>query len=232
LALHGIPEPLTDPIVVRGRRVRIPACRHGQDSWDASEVWLEKTAEGYEVRERSLDAEMPGGQPSDSGFRTARALGTTRVANLMEDAKTTGRWYVVVAMGRHAGHLALGIGKAAGATVTLIREEFGVKPATRVPFSRICDIVEAAILKRLASGRRDGVAMLAEGLVELLSEEDQKRVGKPAYGAYGELRMGELDLGWGVKDEMTKRFEERKQELTVVRKDIGCEFRKRYGVIV
>ena len=58
------------------------------------------------------------------GYQTARAIGVEIVHNLMVDAKTTGRWYFVVAMGRKAGHLALGIGKAAGATLTLIPEEF------------------------------------------------------------------------------------------------------------
>ena len=38
--------------------------------------------------------------------------------------QATRRWYVVVAMGRKAGHLALGIGKAAGATLSIIAEEF------------------------------------------------------------------------------------------------------------
>ena len=42
------------------------------------------------------------------------ALGVEIVKNLMVDAKTTSRWYFVIAMGRKAGHLALGIGKAAG----------------------------------------------------------------------------------------------------------------------
>ena len=46
----------------------------------------------------------------------------------MVDAKTTSRWYFVIAMGRKAGHLALGIGKAAGATLTLIPEEFPGRP--------------------------------------------------------------------------------------------------------
>jgi len=56
------------------------------------------------------------------GFQTARHVGVELVQNLMEDARATRRWYIVVAMGRQAGHLALGIGKAAGATLTLIRE--------------------------------------------------------------------------------------------------------------
>ena len=54
------------------------------------------------------------------GFQTARHCGVDIVKNLMVDAKTTSRWYFVIAMGRKAGHLALGIGKAAGATMTLI----------------------------------------------------------------------------------------------------------------
>ena len=58
------------------------------------------------------------------GFQTARHFGVEIVKNLMVDAKTTSRWYFVIAMGRKAGHLALGIGKAAGATLTLIPEEF------------------------------------------------------------------------------------------------------------
>ena len=45
----------------------------------------------------------------------------------MEEAKTTSRWFIVVTMGRKTGHLALGIGKAAGATLTLIPEEFKQK---------------------------------------------------------------------------------------------------------
>jgi 6-phosphofructokinase len=57
------------------------------------------------------------------GFQTARHYGVDIVKNLMVDAKTTSRWYLVIAMGRKAGHLALGIGKAAGATLTLITEE-------------------------------------------------------------------------------------------------------------
>ena len=53
------------------------------------------------------------------GYQTARHHGVEIVKNIMVDAKTTSRWYFIIAMGRKAGHLALGIGKAAGATLTL-----------------------------------------------------------------------------------------------------------------
>ena len=37
------------------------------------------------------------------GFQTARHYGADIVKNLMVDAKTTSRWYFVVAMGRRPG---------------------------------------------------------------------------------------------------------------------------------
>src|SRR3984957_19823370 len=70
------------------------------------------------------------------GYQTARHVGVEIVQNLMVDAKTTSRFYFVVAMGRKAGHRALGIGKAAGATLTLIPEEFGGK---QVPMAAVVD---------------------------------------------------------------------------------------------
>ena len=69
------------------------------------------------------DLPLPGGQPT-FGFETVRQAGTEAMLNLMEEARTTNRWYFIVVMGREAGHLALGIAKAAGATLALIPEEF------------------------------------------------------------------------------------------------------------
>jgi len=94
------------------------------------------------------------------GYQTARAVGVEIVHNLMVDAKTTGRWYFVVAMGRKAGHLALGIGKAAGATLTLIPEEFRGRS---VRLATIVDTLVGAIVKRLAGGRTDGVGQRNHG---------------------------------------------------------------------
>src|SRR5690606_16681028 len=72
------------------------------------------------------DLALPHGIPT-FGFQTARHVGVRIVQDLQVDARTTSRWYFVVAMGRKAGHLALGIGKASGATLTIIPEEFSGK---------------------------------------------------------------------------------------------------------
>src|SRR5207244_63696 len=89
------------------------------------------------------------------GFQTARHYGVEIVKNLMVDAKTTSRWYLVITMGRSAGHLAMGIGKAAGATLTLIPEEF---LGRRIRLKAVVDTLVGAIIKRLSYGRLDGVA--------------------------------------------------------------------------
>jgi 6-phosphofructokinase len=114
------------------------------------------------------DLDLPHGM-STFGFQTARHVGVDLLKNLMVDASTTSRWYVVVTMGRKAGHLALGIGKAAGATLTIIPEEFRGRP---VRLSTLVDILTGAIVKRLGMGRSDGVAVLAEGLAESLDSHD------------------------------------------------------------
>jgi len=102
------------------------------------------------------------------GFQTARHFGVDIVKNLMVDAKTTARWYFVVAMGRTAGHLSLGISKAAGATLALIPEEF----TPPLKLKQVVDTLAGAIIKRMSYGRRDGVAVIGEGVVLHIREED------------------------------------------------------------
>ena len=87
------------------------------------------------------DLPLPGDVPT-FGYTTARHLGSSIVANLMEDSRTTRRWYLVVTMGRNAGFLALGIGKSAGATLTVIPEE--VPSSTTL--CHIADILEGVLL--------------------------------------------------------------------------------------
>jgi 6-phosphofructokinase 1 len=156
------------------------------------------------------------------GFQSARHVGVELVQNLMEDARATRRWYVVVAMGRQAGHLALGIGKAAGATLTLIREEFEHET---VPFAHICDILEGAIIKRRAQGHQYGVAILAEGLIEKLDPKDMDELMDVEKDDHGHIRFAEIDLARKVKAELQGRFNHRGIKLTISNKNIGYEVR-------
>jgi len=156
------------------------------------------------------------------GYQTARHLGVELVKNLMVDAKTTSRWYFVVAMGRKAGHLGLGIGKAAGATLTLVPEEF---PKFKTNLKTLVDTLTGAIIKRLAEGRRNGVAVLAEGLVESLPEEDIRTFGNIELDEFGHMRFSEVDIGDELKKAVQKRLKELGIKTTVVSKNIGYELR-------
>ncbi|MGD0837112.1 MAG: diphosphate--fructose-6-phosphate 1-phosphotransferase [Polyangia bacterium] len=157
------------------------------------------------------------------GYNTARHLGVELVKNLMVDAKTTSRWYLVVAMGRKAGHLALGIGKAAGATLTIIPEEF---PSHKPTLRMLVDILAGAVIKRLAENRRYGVAVLAEGLAQALPDEDIKRLGDIEYDEHGHIRVSELNLGDGLKKALNARLRDLgTAKVTIVAKDIGYELR-------
>ena len=156
------------------------------------------------------------------GHETARHVGVGLVQSLMEDARTTGRWYIGVTMGRPTGHLTLGIGKAASATCTIIPEEF---KSEVIRLSDICDIVEGAIIKRRAMGRSFGVALLSEALVEFLSPDEVAELRNVDRDAQGNIRVSEVDLGRKVKNEVERRLEDRGIKVTIVDKTIGYELR-------
>jgi len=168
------------------------------------------------------DLPLPGGAPT-FGFETARHWGTQIVRNIIEDARTTGRWYFVTTMGRHTGHLALGIGKAAGATITLIPEEFKGKT---IKFSRMADILESTIIKRLSQGYSYGVAILAEGVA---AKVDPKELAQYEYienDERGALRLSEIQLGRILQRFIHREFENRKVNVKkIVHKTIGYELR-------
>jgi ATP-dependent phosphofructokinase / diphosphate-dependent phosphofructokinase len=164
---------------------------------------------------------LPHGMPT-FGFQTARHMGVELVKNLMIDAHTTSRWYLVVTMGRKAGHLALGIGKAAGATLTLIPEEF---KGSTIKLSHLTNILVGSITKRLAQRRSDGVAVLAEGLSEFLDQDELSLLGGVERDEHGNIRLAELDIGKVLKETVTQKLKHYDLNMTVVSKNIGYELR-------
>jgi 6-phosphofructokinase len=155
------------------------------------------------------------------GYQTARHYGVEIVKNLMVDAKTTSRWYFVVAMGRKAGHLALGIGKAAGATITLIGEEF----RNPIRLSTIVDTLAGSIIKRLGDGRPDGVAIVAEGVVLSIDEQDRADLSEVERDPHGNLRIADVNIGEILKKRVETRLRTLGIKPTIVAKNVGYELR-------
>jgi 6-phosphofructokinase len=143
------------------------------------------------------DLPLPDNMPT-FGFETARQVGTQHIRRLAEDSRTTSRWYLAVVMGRKAGHLALGIGKAAGATLTIIPEEF---PEERIRLEQVTDILVGAILKRRAMGRKDGMAVIAEGIGEKVDPDELAAIPgvEVRHDPHGHIRLGEIPLSTILK---------------------------------
>ena len=175
------------------------------------------------------DLPLPGSTPT-FGFETARHIGVSIVRNLAEDARTTSRWYLIISMGRAAGHLALGIGKAAAATLTIIPEEFRGRP---VLLDEVCDIVIGSIIKRRAGRASYGLVVLAEGLIESIGERGLDQMDPEHLGRYGHmvrddhnhLRLGEIEFGRMIKDRLAQMLEELGLPVSLIDKDLGYELR-------
>jgi 6-phosphofructokinase 1 len=169
---------------------------------------------------KTIDNDLPlPGDVVTFGFTTACNLGKELVRNLMQDAATTERWFFVTVMGRHAGHLALGIGGSAAATLTVIGEEFG---EPQVSLDRVADVLEGAIIKRRVQGREHGVAILSEGIAEKL---DPATLGSVERDAYGNVRLAEFDLGSVLKERVAASLKSRGVDVTITAKDLGYELR-------
>lgn len=167
------------------------------------------------------DLPLPEGIPT-FGFETARELGTRLVRNMMEDARTNPGWFIVVSMGRQAGHLALGIGKSAGATLTVIAEEWRGKP---IRLQHVVDIIVTAIIRRLAEGRDHGVAIVAEGIVEQLHRDDLKDLDGAEIDEHGHIRLAEINFSDILKKKVAETLNSVGVKMRLVDKELGYELR-------
>jgi 6-phosphofructokinase 1 len=166
------------------------------------------------------DLPLPHGVPT-FGFETAKQLGAQLVENLMEDAQTAFRWYIIVAMGRSAGHLALGMGMGAGATLTLIPEELGNK----ISWKKVVAILTGAMIKRLVLGRNHGVAVIAEGVAIRFDPEEMTILKDVPRDEHGNIRLAEIPLADMLKQHVLAELASLGLKMTIIGKDIGYELR-------
>ncbi len=167
------------------------------------------------------DLPIPEGIPT-FGYETARELGTRTVMNFMEDALTVGHWFLVVTMGRKAGHLALGIGKSSGATLTLIPEEWRGR---EIRLQEVADILTTAILQRLTEGKNYGVALIAEGIIEYTSHEDLQTLERVERDEHGHIRLAEINFGDVIKRILASDLKGLGVQIKLVDKELGYELR-------
>lgn len=156
---------------------------------------------------------------STFGFETARDVGAKIMNNIMEEARTTGRWFLVITMGRRTGHLALGIGQSSGATITIIPEDFEEE---KVPLEKVLAILEGSIIKRMSMGRDYGVAILAEGMLDKIDPVDLGLMDKDGMGR---IRYVDVNFGQLLKKALGEKLSEKGIEAELVHKRLGYEMR-------
>jgi len=172
---------------------------------------------------KTIDNDLP--LPDDIptfGFETARELGARLVMNLKQDAITNQHWFLVMTMGRQSGHLALGIGNSAVATITLIPEEW---PGRDIRLKEVVDILATTVLLRLQENKPYGIALLAEGILEHLSHEDLNALDNVERDEHGHIRLAEVNFLDILKRELDKELERLGIQIRFVKHVLGYELR-------
>ncbi len=204
--------------------VRYLVCIGGDDTTYGAARIAERTRGriGIATVPKTIDNDLPLPENAPTfGFETARSVGAGILESLMEDARTTARWYVVVCMGRKSGSLALGMCKAAGSTLAVLPEEF----PERATLAAIADTIVGAVVKRRAVGRKHGVAVVAEGIAERIW--DDAFSGGEHFGrdSFGNVPLADVPLGTILRDAVRARLSEIGVDSVLHSKDIGYELR-------
>jgi len=135
------------------------------------------------------DLPLPEGTPT-FGYHTAKEEGVRIGTTLYEDARTSGNWFVVSAMGREAGHLAFGIGTACHYPMIIIPEMFN---KTKITFEAITKMIISSIVKRKLMGIEYGVAIISEGVFHFMSDEEIEGTGiNFTYDDHGHPELGNV----------------------------------------
>lgn len=116
------------------------------------------------------DLPLPDGIPT-FGYQSAKQEGVRLATTVYEDARTSGNWFMVSAMGREAGHLAFGIGAACHYPMIIIPEMFN---RVEVTFERILRLVISSMIKRKILGISYGTAIVSEGVFHFMTEDEIK----------------------------------------------------------
>jgi 6-phosphofructokinase 1 len=204
--------------------VRYLVCIGGDDTTYGAAKIAERTRGriGIATVPKTIDNDLP--LPDDAptfGFETARAVGTGILETVMEDARTTTRWYIVVCMGRKSGSLSLGMCNASGSTVAVLPEEF----AQKTSLASVADTIIGSIVKQRSLGREYGVAVVAEGIAERIGDDVLSSAGNLGRDSFGHVPLADVPLGTILRDAVRKRLREIGVSSVVHTKDIGYELR-------
>ena len=168
------------------------------------------------------DLPLPEGTPT-FGYYSAKEAGVRISQTVYEDARTSGNWFLVSAMGREAGHLAFGMGAACHYPMIIIPEMFY---NTEVTFDRILKLVISAMVKRRILGINYGVAIISEGVFHFMTDEEINNSGVNfTYDDHGHPELGNVSKAHIFNTLLQKRISELGLSIKSRPVEIGYEVR-------
>ena len=157
------------------------------------------------------------------GYHSAKAEGTKIAATVYEDARTSGNWFVVSAMGRSAGHLALGIGATCHYPMVVIPEMFN---KTTITAEKILNLAISAIVKRKIMGLPYGAILISEGIFHSLSNAELESCGvKFTYDDHGHPELGKISKAQMFNDMIENKLKSLGMSVKSRPVEIGYEVR-------
>ncbi len=140
---------------------------------------------------KTIDNDLPLAEGTPTfGYHSAKEEGVRLATTIYEDARTSGNWFVVSAMGREAGHLAFGIGTACHYPMIIIPEIFN---KTKITFEKITNLVISSMVKRRLLGIDYGVAIISEGVFHFMNDEEIIATGiNFTYDDHGHPELGNV----------------------------------------
>ena len=156
-----------------------------------------------------------GGIDFTFGFFTAVDVMSKELLNLRADAIATQSYFVVEVMGRMAGWLGYGVAIAGEAHMMvgvedivggLVDEQAGPRDGpinVHLDLDALCDRIIQLIETRAAAGKRYGIVVLAEGLVELLPPDTVAHLPRDQHGM---ISLSKLNIGKLVAERARERL--------------------------
>ena len=166
-------------------------------------------AKGYPIANihcpKTIDNDLP--LPAHAptfGYNSAKNEGAHLARTVYEDARTSGNWLVISAMGRTCGSLALGIGEATHCPMTIIPEMFN---KTEICLDKVVKLSISAILKRKVMGINYGTIVAAEGLFHEFKAEEMEAAGVHfSYDDHGHPELGKVSKAVLFNDLLEAEF--------------------------
>lgn len=168
------------------------------------------------------DLPLPEGIPT-FGFTSAKEMGVSIGKVIKAEAATTQNWYLLMSMGREAGHLAFEIGKGIHASMIIIPEMFN---KTQITIDKVIRLILSSMIKRRIVGQKSGVTVVSEGIFHFLKDEDIASSGITFdYDAHGHPELSEISKAHVITKILKNRLKELGLEIICRPVEVGYSLR-------